>query len=93
MIRNQVFQFRVSDDELGQLKADAEAAGETVSNWIRRCIRVARVDLIQSVAPSRPNGHGGSAGSGIGVSSGVTPVKVTRKGKANGKQKTSRKRH
>lgn len=94
MKRSTLFQFRVSEDELTELRRDAEWSGDSVSNWIRRCIRVARTELRRSsVATSGPSGNGVSAGAKPGVSSGRRPAKSSTKGKKNGKQKTARKRH
>jgi hypothetical protein len=60
MARTARYLLRISTEEQAQMQGDAATFGEPVSQWIRRCLRVARASLLPSaVAPSENGAKGG----------------------------------
>lgn len=46
-MRSKHFIVRMTDVEFTQAKADAVAANDTASNWVRRCLALGRATLLQ----------------------------------------------
>lgn len=59
MLRERLFNLRLTTEEFAELESDAATSGDTMSNWVRRCLRQGRA-LLLSMAPSKDGGYAGS---------------------------------